>query len=172
MQRAAILILAVCALACTVHRRTDSLECRTTADCSNGRTCQDGYCVGGGSGSATCPSECSSCNFNTSPASCTIEGSGGAAITCPSGMSCTVICSTAGACGNITCSSENCVVQCVGASACGNITCDNACGCQVTCSNRSDCGTILCPQANNGNACAPNGSDNTPCSTGPAGCSC
>ncbi|HUJ57829.1 MAG TPA: hypothetical protein VLX92_05040 [Kofleriaceae bacterium] len=190
---AMVVAIAACSAGCSVDKRSDALACANNSDCMSPRTCQMGYCVIG----SDCPSQCTSCNLEASPPSCTlIGGTGGSTFECPSGMACTVdctgnsacgsihcqdaascsvICTGDSACGNITCGqngSGSCSVMCIGNSACGNVTCDNACGCDVQCDVSSACGSLSCPQTQDGSDCTTTGNSGDPCISSLPGCSC
>lgn len=168
---AALAAVALAVWACTVDTKSDKLACKTTADCSGGRTCQAGYCVLGGpidaanADAPVCPPACASCDFPTG--TCNITGAGsGTAITCPAGWNCAITCTETAACGDITCGANACNVTCTGSGACALLTCgtgkctqdcegSGACGatmctsscrCDVTCNPAlTACGTMSCP---------------------------
>ena len=143
--------LAALLWSCSVHRVSDNFTCETSADCTADRVCTQGFCVigqnplvdAGPSDAAVCPSICGdTCNFQTR--SCTIVGSGGDDITCPSGWNCNIRCETSGACGAISCTSAlSCDVDCTADNACLAITC-NTRDCDVTCVGVNACGNIGC----------------------------
>lgn len=147
--------------ACTGENKTDALACKTSNDCNNGRLCVGGYCVTSAMG--FCPGECNSCSgANT----CNIQvTSGGMDVACPAGFACNIMCSGAGACGDITCGPDRCSITCQGVGACGTIDCGTSCGCQVNCGSGA-CGAEMCPTGRMGAACV----SGTNCSTGPTGC--
>lgn len=153
---AALVAVALAVWACTVDTKTDKLACKTSADCSGGRTCQAGYCVLGGPidaanidakpiDAAVCPPACASCDFATG--TCNITGAGsGSAIVCPATWSCVITCTDAAACGDITCGPRACNVSCTGSGACAAVACGTSCKCDVTCNpSLGACGTMTCP---------------------------
>jgi hypothetical protein len=176
--RRAVVIAAVAIAACSVTRRSPGLACGSNGDCMNGRTCAMSYCV-----LEACPVQCNSCDLTANPPTCDIRDPGGNT-TCPSGMdctihcttngacgnvdcsaaaSCTITCDSSGACGNVTCGSGACDVTCSGAGACGNVACPSSCACDVSC-GAGECGNINCPMDRNGSMfCTANGSNNQPC---------
>lgn len=156
-------IAVVLVVACTVDRRSTSLECTTSGDCNNGRTCDQGYCVG--SGGPPCPKQCTSCSGTGTVQTCNITGTGSGTIACPAGFNCNVTCPVANACGTVQCTTDACTVNCMAAMSCGTIECSSSCGCQVNCP-AGNCGTNNCPTGAMGAACV-NGSA---CSTSPRGC--
>jgi len=152
-------------MSCFVDRKSDSLACKTTADCASGRTCSDGYCIE--QSSSGCPAHCATCDTTTTPKTCIVSDTGGDDFTCPSGYKCLVNC-TANGCGDITCASDSqCNILCNGDSACGSIQCSNACACDVTC-NGGSCGTIHCPHQG-GNFCTPDQTDGPACTSAAGG---
>lgn len=169
MRRAAIfLILALAGLgslsssSCFVSRLSERFTCTVTEDCTDGRTCDQGYCV-----ETPCPSPCTSCNLVDKtcrvecssnqkcgnvqcPAGfdCTIRCSNGNAcqsIDCAPARSCTIDCSGAGSCGSINCGTGACDIDCAGAGACPSIDCVGSCRCDVSCNNTPACPSIACP---------------------------
>ncbi len=152
---AALAAVTLAVWACTVDTKTDKLACKTSADCSGGRSCQAGYCVLGGPIDAAtdgtsidapvCPPACASCDFPTG--TCNITGAGsGMAITCPTGWRCAITCTDTAACGDITCGPGACNVTCTGSGACGAVACGTSCKCDVACNPLlGACGTMTCP---------------------------
>lgn len=148
MTRVVVLWLALLA-ACAVNRKSNGLRCERDDECSDGRHCDDGYCVQSGSSNTTdCPSRCSSCDVDQRL--CEIDCDAGHAcgdIACPVGYSCTIKCNDRQACGDIDCGiGGRCDVTCVGAGACGDIACDLSCGCDVHCVGDGACRDMACPQ--------------------------
>jgi hypothetical protein len=126
---------------CTVNRKSDSLSCASSATCEAGRVCMEGYCVVGTfqdaridapADAAICPTECQgNCNFQTK--TCTINGAGGGAISCPATWNCVINCPVDGACGDINCTqSQSCKLACGAPGACRNVNCDSG-NCSITC---------------------------------------
>jgi len=146
---AALAAVVLAVWACTVNTKSDTLACKTTADCSTGRTCQAGYCVTDGPvdakqlDAAVCPPECASCDFATG--TCNITGSA-APITCPATWRCVITCTDTQPCGDITCGTTACQVSCTGSGACASVSCASSCKCDVSCDPLgSACGAITCP---------------------------
>jgi hypothetical protein len=175
---------------CFIDRKSEELRCDTTGDCTNGRTCENNYCVGNATPlfDALCPPQCSACNATT--LSCTINGAGGDDITCPVGWNCTINCITPDACHDVTCSTGSCTVMCTATEgchdincgvgrctvtcsapdACHDISCAASCACDVTCPT-GNCNTSTCP-ANGANQCTTTGAAGAPClSTAMGSCS-
>ena len=149
------------AMSCLVDRKSDSLACSTSADCSTDRTCEAGYCVK--QTTSGCPAHCSTCNTASTPPTCIVTDTQGDDFTCPAGFRCLITCG-AGACGDITCASTSqCTITCNGANACGDITCTNACACDVTC-NSGGCQTIHCPHTG-ANYCTADQTDGPACTS-------
>lgn len=189
MRRSAAIVFGVLALgawhACTVDRKTDSLRCTSSTQCEAPRTCTDGYCVA----DPNCPSQCTGgCDTTANPPTCNVTDPGGSfncpdgstctitctsdgacgSIACGDAAACTIVCATSNACGDITCGSGKngaCEITCTGSNACGNVTCNNACTCDVIC-GPGECGTNNCP-FRTGNHCTNDGTTNsgTTCST-------
>jgi hypothetical protein len=163
-------VLAAAALAaCNIDTRSEAYACTGTGDCSDGRTCENGWCVvpggGGDAGSridgggnpadaagptidaAYCPPECDSCAGTVCTIRCQSGNSCGGQVHCPAGYSCVVECSGQGSCGGgVDCSeATECDVQCTKGSSCaGVITCGEG-PCDVLCSGNFSCaGGIDC----------------------------
>jgi len=163
------LLLAIALLAsCTVNKRSDDFACETTADCSDGFTCNNGICVSttppgqdGGPGDPdappkpdafVCPAQCTSCKLDThtckvdcgaSPATCN------APINCPAGFNCEIICSTPSGCANVNCSQgESCKIDCKASGTCKTVTCGEG-PCEVGCDGQNSCRSVDCS-----NSCA------------------
>lgn len=172
---AALAAVALAAWACTVNTKSDALACKTTADCSNGRTCHAGYCVTDGPIDATnidakpidaavCPPECASCDFPTG--TCNLNGSG-SATACPTSWNCTFTCTDAAPCGDITCGAGACLVSCTGSGACGAISCASSCKCDVACNPvNGACGTMSCPVKPGNKYCTATGLPGGACDSG------
>lgn len=149
---AALLVLA----SCTVDRKSTVLACTMQSQCTDGRICDQGYCVlpsgtnpqdGGHDGpqqldSSGCPGECTSCDIAASR--CEIDGFGGANLACPAGWNCTIECLGTAVCGTIACDqAASCDVSCIGSAACGAITC-GAGRCQADCQGAGACASVDC----------------------------
>lgn len=170
---------------CSVHRVSDNFKCDTNADCPADRVCTQGFCVLGQNplvdalqlpdAPLVCPAICDgSCDFQTR--TCTIVGTGGADITCPTGWNCNIRCEASGACGAISCTAAlSCDVDCTADSACLGITC-NTKDCDVTCAGVAACGDVRCTSGDctvdcsGGNGSAACGTIS--CSTGDCDASC
>lgn len=194
--RAAVLVLAAAGLAwsCSVDRKTDKLACSSQDQCTPmGRVCEQGYCVvdpnahfdaASDAFVPVCPSACNGgCTFGGTP-TCVIQGGGGAAITCPTGFNCEIVCNGPGACGAITCSGTgSCDVTCNGggacgaltcgpgkcsetcnqSGACGNLSCSSSCNCNAMCAPADACATMTCPSKPGNRYCATGGAAGAPC---------
>lgn len=165
---AAIVLALVIIGSCSINHRSSDYECSTPSDCDQfpGRTCVDGFCVGGtspvdarvGDGpvvdahpdappdGAACPVQCSSCNLGTH--TCTIDCSINSCndnVVCPAGWNCSIGCNTANSCAHgIDCSdATSCKVTCSGASSCRDLDCGDG-KCSVTCSGNNSCRDMDC----------------------------
>ena len=143
-------VLAIVACGCSVDRRSEGLACTTSATCSDGRVCQQGYCVVGmatqdGSPSPdalVCPSICQGNDCNLATRTCNITGSGGA-VTCPAGWNCGITCPSDGACASVDCTdAASCTVTCSAIGACGSVQTGSG-SATVTCSATTACGNIV-----------------------------
>jgi hypothetical protein len=157
--------------ACTVNRKSDTIKCDTTADCTESdHVCQNGYCVK--SSDSGCPDHCSACDTTVTPHTCMVTGTGGDSFDCPSGYVCTLNCGggSNSACGDITCDGNSqCVISCEGDGNCGDVTCSSACACDVTCtSNGCQNNTIQCPHTGN-KYCTPDQTDGPACTSASGG---
>ena len=194
---AALAAVVLAVWACTVDTKSDTLACKSNAECSGGRTCQSGYCVTGGGtidaslidakpiDAAVCPPECASCDFPTG--TCNMTGHG-AATACPASWNCVITCTDTATCGNITCGANACNVTCTGSGACGTLTCgtgkctqdcegSGACGatmcasscrCDVTCNPQlGACGTMMCPVKPGNKYCTRMGIPGAACDSSP-----
>ena len=178
-----VLLLAVLG-ACSISHRSDQFACDDQNRCDPGKSCQDGFCVTMGTpgdgpvvdpdgspppDTLTCPAQCTSCNLNTmtctvdcnvSPATC------GAAINCPAGFNCNILCTrndlcqnincTQGescnivckgntTCKNVVCGPGKCDVDCTGMGSCRGVNCGDSCACDVSCGNNVSCLQVTCP---------------------------
>ena len=147
---------AVTAGGCSVTHRSGDFACTTPADCADGRTCSEGFCVAPqlDSGvrtdapSSGCPAQCTSCN--TATKSCTIDCAVNPAackqqVTCPAGWNCNIACSGISACtSGINCAnSKSCTITCSGAQSCRNLNC-GAAACNVDCAGSGSCRDFTC----------------------------
>lgn len=189
--KALVAVLALCAVSCTVNRKSEQFTCVTSLDCKDGRTCDQGYCVTDGSGSdPACDAQCTSCDHTTTPPTCVIQGTGGASIDCPQNAPCKVLCTSSGACNQVTCNAPTCNIICSSPGACGSVSCGggacdvtcsatnacpmvscaSACSCNVSCANKPACGALTCPMSSTGGFCTDTGTSGGACSSNPAGC--
>lgn len=150
-------LLLACALllaACQVDRRSDGYRCERTDDCTDGRTCEDGWCVGEDppdaapfDAEAPCPAACTACIAGRCEIDCTQAGTCSDEVVCPAGLPCDVTCSGFGSCGGgvdctaassctITCSANG---SCDGPLACGDGACTVDCSADNTCGQGIDC---------------------------------
>ena len=189
-----IRIVFLCALAaCSINHRTDQLACERQTDCDNGQTCSEGFCLVVGNpsdgpgpdpdgpkpDSQTCPTQCTSCQLatmtctvdcNQSPATCQ------AAINCPAGFNCNILCTRNDVCSsincsqaasckieckgnstcdNVTCGPGPCDINCIGGQACGAVDCDSSCACNVACGNNAGlCLNVSCPDPDGPGTCS------------------
>ena len=168
------------ASSCSIDHPSDAFACTTPSQCSDGRSCVDGFCVVS-TGSA-CPSQCTTCD--TAAKTCGITGGNGNTITCPSGFhcditcaggncrtvdcstaaSCTILCSGEGSCEIVTCGAGPCDVTCSGKSSCKNgVNCQSSCACDVLCTGQQSC--------DSGSRCPMQACDSGPgCTSLPASC--
>ena len=166
------------ALACSVDRKTDQLQCTTGSDCTMGRICNMGYCT------TDCPASCDmGCDTSTMPPTCNVNTNGNTPITCPAGFqcnltcnhpnscptidcsaaaACTVTCNANNSCATVTCGTGPCNVTCNGGNSCGTVDCSQSCACDVTCNN-GQCDE-MCP-VRDGHSCTRNGSMSSDCSS-------
>ena len=158
-------LIALAAPACGITARSDDFRCSAAAECGEGRSCVDGWCVtepgdagavfdGAGSvadsapGDATvCPPACDSCQRQTCIISCAESGACPELVVCPAGMDCEVRCTGSTACqSGIDCSeATRCDITCSDSGACtgpqvmGPVRCDVECSGAGTCSGGIDC---------------------------------
>jgi len=147
----ALLALAVVLAGCQVDRRSGGFRCERTDDCTDGRTCEDGWCVGddvpvdgppGEVDAAGCPAVCSSCEGGTCTIDCGQAGVCSDVVVCPADMPCVVTCDGFDSCGGgVDCSAATrCTIACAATGTCeGPITC-GAGACDVSCTGTSACG--------------------------------
>jgi hypothetical protein len=151
---------------CSVHHASDSFKCETTANCEQGRICDNGFCVLAGSidapkpidarmgdgGNNGCPPGCTTCSVQQK--TCTINCLMGAncnnTVTCPAGYKCEILCNSDNSCRNgVNCQlGASCSVECSGKSSCQGVSC-GAGPCDVACSGTQSCRGVAC-----GNSCA------------------
>lgn len=143
----ALILSTAVAGACLVSSRSDGLACKVTSDCKAPRVCEAGYCVVDPN---ACPTDCNGgCDLTANPPTCTINGAGGASVTCPPGHHCDITCSGS-ACANINCAgAASCTIMCTGTNACHNVMC-GAADCLLTCSGTAACNDIMCGVAQTG----------------------
>lgn len=167
MLAASVIVAAIAMVsACAVDHRSIDYTCGSSSDCNSGRKCIDNYCIVPGSidASEACPSNCTSCTFETH--TCTIEcakANCAAKVACPAGWACSVKCDVDGSCSNgvtcagttscsvectarnscseVACGTGKCLVTCSGAQACQNVRCNSSCACDVQCSGKGSCNT-------------------------------
>ena len=163
---AALLAVVVAfAAGCSIDHRSDTYACTTSADCSDGRRCDNGYCIVTGSldapradakkptgDASNCPPGCTTCNLaqktctiDCQLTSCTNE------VTCPPGYKCEIECNVDNACRNgVDCTAAaSCSVDCTGKGSCEGVECGPG-PCDVGCSGPSSCRGVAC---NNSCAC-------------------
>lgn len=167
--RCSWLLLAMAGLAaCSIEGRSGDFACEGAADCGDGRSCQNGWCVlpgggaddgglipqvdaGSGGGDATpgvdaaaavCSDAiCDYCDNGTCVFFCTAGGSCPAGVECPPGLPCRVVCSGVDSCaGGVDCTAASqCTIQCTKNGACaGPVECGGG-PCDVSCSAREAC---------------------------------
>jgi len=168
MKRAIVLIVvaavvaALVASSCSIHHRSDDYTCTTNTDCTDGRICDNGFCVVSGSIDAAkgdagradannCPAPCTTCNVQQK--TCTVNCQSANCndmVTCPAGYRCDIMCNTENACRNgVTCTQATaCNVECTGKQSCEDIIC-GAGPCDVACIGPASCRNVLC-----GSSCA------------------
>jgi hypothetical protein len=197
------LVLLIALASCKIDHRTDQFACESQNQCGDGQTCTDGFCITVGNpndgpdpdgmppkDAFACPIQCTSCQLATmtcnvdcgqSPATCL------AAINCPAGFNCNILCTRNEGCQNINCSqAESCKIECKGNTTCRNVVCGpgkcdvnctggqscrdidcgDSCACDVACGNNATCLDITCPGAPL--ACSGFGLDR--CTSEPNGC--
>jgi len=169
------LLAVALAAGCSVSHRSDDFACQAQADCRDGRTCVDGFCVlpdgvifdGPRPPDALdCPAQCTSCNTaaHSCIIDCALNGGCTAAVSCPFGWNCNVLCETQNSCNNgVSCNgSTSCTITCTGRQSCGTVTC-GAGVCNLTCSGPGSCGDdVLCGTG----ACKVNCSGTNSCNGG------
>ncbi len=135
---------------CLVDRKTKEFACATTADCSDNRVCTGGFCIPGieppdaPADGPECPAQCETCDLvlQTCTVDCSVADNCND-VTCPAGFACDITCS-GNACDNIDCSAAtSCTVTCDGSNACANVTCGPG-TCDVTCTGNQACEIVDC----------------------------
>jgi len=165
----AVAALALVATGCSFERRSPDFTCVTSADCTGGRVCSQGFCVdplaesdagaadaaplddGGapadtGPDAFVCPPQCSSCALGVCVMDCTPQGSCGTRVVCPAGMPCAVQCGDSACGAGVDCSSAtDCRIDCTQPLSCGgHLSCGDG-PCRVQCSGVGACtGGIDC----------------------------
>lgn len=160
-----VVIGALALAACSINHRSDQYACSSSADCDNGRVCDNGFCVVAGSTDAprndgkppggdanNCPAPCTSCNIQQK--TCTIDcqtANCTNTVTCPAGYNCDIRCNVDNSCRNgINCQlSGGCNIECSGKQSCQNVECGSG-PCDVGCSGAASCRGVSC---NNSCAC-------------------
>ena len=157
---ASIAATAVAVAGCSVSHRSGDFTCERQTDCSNGRSCVDGFCVlpedagldGARVDAAVCPSVCTSCALDQKLCTidCALNGGCKQLVTCPLGFACNVLCSEDNACSSgLNCTGgTSCKVTCSGTQSCRNLSCGLG-PCNVSCTGNASCGEIAC-----GNSCS------------------
>lgn len=160
-------VLMIVLAACSIQHRSDEYACTKTADCNNGRSCVEGYCViataadaprppsdtpnNTGSDAASCPAGCSACNVaqHTCTIDCRMSNCNGQ-VACPAGYKCNIMCDTDNSCRNgVDCQAAlSCNLTCSGTGSCRNIQCGMG-PCDVSCSGAGSCRNVACD-----NSCA------------------
>jgi len=160
------LILLAFVTACSVNHASDKYACNETTPCSDGRVCDNGFCVLAGSidapkpmgdanrtdsNTAGCPAGCTTCSVQQK--TCLIDcqfGGCNNTVTCPAGYKCDIRCNLDNSCRNgVNCQlGTGCEIECSGKAACQNIQC-GAGPCDVACGGTQSCRGVNC-----GNSCA------------------
>jgi hypothetical protein len=156
--------------ACSISHRSQDFACTTSADCTDGRTCIDGFCVTGsgpgvdapaGSGghndagidapkpldahvppadAAVCPTICSSCDFGSMTCDIDCAVPTGGDSRCGSGTS-----GTGGNQATVQCPPGfNCTIECTTPGSCRSVSCIGGLSCQVQCASAQSCKTVAC----------------------------
>jgi hypothetical protein len=162
---AATIAVVAIASSCSINHRSDQYACTVSGDCSDGRVCDNGYCIVAGSIDAArpsdaakpsdannCPAPCTTCNvaqksctINCQSANCTNQ------VTCPAGYNCDIQCNTDNSCRNgVNCQmAASCNIDCTGKQSCQNVQCGPG-KCDVACIGGASCRGVDC---NNSCAC-------------------
>lgn len=148
---------------CSINHRSDGFACTTNSDCTDGRVCNDGFCIVAGSIDASrgdaqrgdaggnCPGMCTSCN--TSLKTCTIDCQQTNCtniVTCPTGYKCDIQCNADNSCRNgINCGgAASCSIDCISKESCQGVVCGPG-PCDVACMGPATCKNVACS-----NSCA------------------
>lgn len=169
----AAITLAAVAGGCSVNHRSGDYACTTQSDCSDGRVCNDNFCVVPGNqpidarvdapkpppgpDAAVCPSQCSSCDMGAKECiiDCQVENCVGTQVACPAGWNCNVLCSTPNSCKSpngggspgVTCAGTlSCNIECTGDGSCRGVSCGSG-PCNVDCAGSNSCVGVRCNQA-------------------------
>jgi hypothetical protein len=158
------LSLAFALISCQITHRSDDLACTKTTDCSGGKVCDQGFCVGGTGADApkppidgfvvvpdafVCPTVCDSCDPATKVCKivCGLNNCNQRDVRCPVGFNCDIQCNGAASCNTIICSgNQNCAIACTGDGSCRNITCGTG-RCDVQCTGNGSCRSTDCDAA-------------------------
>jgi hypothetical protein len=159
-----------CLAGCSVDRRSGAYRCEDPSECSEGRVCQQGWCVVGSAPDAgpSCPAACTSCVAGRCVITCASAQDCPSRVVCPAGLDCdvtctgnqrctdgvdcsragdcTIVCEGVGACAaGVTCGSGACDVECSGVGACAlGIDCSASCACDTECED-DVCAAPACP---------------------------
>jgi hypothetical protein len=163
---AASIAIAVVSTSCSINHRSDQYACKSSSECTDGRVCDNGYCIVAGSIDAprpadapkpnndanNCPAPCTTCNI--AQKTCTIDcqtANCTNAVTCPAGYKCDIQCNTDNSCRNgVNCQmAASCNIDCTGKQSCQNVLC-GAGKCDVGCIGAASCRGVAC---NNSCAC-------------------
>ncbi len=159
-------VLAAVTTSCSINHRSDQYACTLNTDCTDGRVCDNGFCIVAGSIDApkptdapkpggdtnNCPSQCTTCNLrqktctiNCQTSNCTNT------VTCPAGFKCDIQCNADNSCRNgINCQlAASCNIDCSGKQSCQNVQCGPG-PCDVGCIGAASCRGVEC---NNSCAC-------------------
>ena len=165
---AALVVVAVTAAgSCSVNHRSGEFACETTRDCAAGRICNDGLCVSTrpidagvtldtpspldaplpiDAPQAMCPAQCTSCDLDAK--TCAVDCGANPilcthAITCPTGFSCKIDCTSERACRNgIDCAdAADCTITCGVSQSCRSVTC-GAGACKLDCEGLGSCANV------------------------------
>ncbi len=144
---------------CLIDRRTSEFSCDSPAECGDGRTCTNGFCVVVDAPPipACVASDCEE-NGGTCDATDKCTFSSPATVMCPAGVPCQVDCALTGSCTSVNCGqASSCKVTCGGGTCSGTITC-GAGGCDVDCNGDNTCGDVVCGTGHCEVTCAGTGS--------------
>ena len=144
---AALLAVVVAfAAGCSIDHRSDTYACTTSADCSDGRRCDNGYCIVTGSldaprADAKKPTgDASNCPPGYKcEIECNVDNACRNGVDCTAAASCSVDCTGKGSCEGVECGPGPCDVGCSGPSSCRGVACNNSCACDVLCTGSQSC---------------------------------